>query len=175
MIFFGIAMKYAGLLKNDFVNGIGVCVSVWVQGCPYRCKGCHNPQTWDDNGGIEVDEDDLIAEIVSSIDTNGVVRNLSILGGEPLYDKNPNFLLKLIQIVKSSFPHIKIFLWTGAEKEEIEEMKRNEDTISKLLEMIDVIICGRFDINNRNVSLPLVGSSNQEIIFLKNKEVNNNG
>ena len=48
-------MKYAGILENDFVNGQGVCVSFWCQGCPLHCPGCHNPQTWDCNGGQRFD------------------------------------------------------------------------------------------------------------------------
>jgi len=36
-------MKYAGLMENDFSDGSGVCVSLWTQGCPHRCPGCHNP------------------------------------------------------------------------------------------------------------------------------------
>ena len=46
-------MKYAGIINNDVVNGKGVCVSFWSQGCPHRCPGCHNPQTWDFDKGIE--------------------------------------------------------------------------------------------------------------------------
>ena len=88
-------MKYAGLLKNDFINGEGVCVSVWVQGCPFRCKGCHNPQTWDFDEGIEVDEDALIDEVLAALNANGILRNLSILGGEPLAPQNRNFTNRL--------------------------------------------------------------------------------
>ena len=40
-------MKYAKIKPNDVVNGEGVCVSVWTQGCPHHCKGCFNPTTWD--------------------------------------------------------------------------------------------------------------------------------
>ena len=44
-------MRVAGLTKNDTTNGEGICVSLWVQGCPHHCKGCHNPESWDFNGG----------------------------------------------------------------------------------------------------------------------------
>ena len=49
-------MKYAGLIKNDFADGVGVCVSFWVQGCPHRCPQCHNPQTWDFDYGRKFTE-----------------------------------------------------------------------------------------------------------------------
>ena len=50
-------MRYAGLIANDMVNGEGVCVSFWTQGCPHRCPGCHNPETCDFDGGMEVPTD----------------------------------------------------------------------------------------------------------------------
>ena len=159
-------MRYAGLIENDFVNGIGVCVSIWMQGCPYRCKGCHNPSTWDDNGGMSINEDDLINKVVSAIGKNGIKRNLSILGGEPLYGKNPYFLYKLLLIVRTTYPNIAVFLWTGAERKEIEDMEKENKVITNLLELTNVVICGRFDVTKRDVSLPLVGSSNQEVIML---------
>ena len=46
-------MRLAGLKLNDCVDGEGISVSLWTQGCPHRCKGCHNPETWDFNGGYE--------------------------------------------------------------------------------------------------------------------------
>ena len=46
-------VKYASLIKNDVVNGEGICVSLWTQGCPFKCPGCHNPETWSFEGGID--------------------------------------------------------------------------------------------------------------------------
>ena len=77
-------MRYAGLIKNDIVDcDDGICVSLWLQGCPHRCKGCHNPETWDFNGGTEIPIEELIKEIIKSINENGVERNFSVLGVEP--------------------------------------------------------------------------------------------
>ena len=72
--------KYAGLITNDFVNGEGVCVSFWVQGCPFKCKGCHNPETWDFNGGKALPTD-IRGQIIKAICANGIMRNFSVLGG----------------------------------------------------------------------------------------------
>ena len=55
-------MKYAGVINNDVVNGYDVCVSYWCQGCRFRCPGCHNPQTWDFDGGKDINEDELADE-----------------------------------------------------------------------------------------------------------------
>ena len=81
-------MTYAGIIENDVSNGEGICLSYWTQGCPHKCKGCHNPQTWDDNAGIEIDENKLLCTIISKLNANNLLRNLSILGGEPLSPKN---------------------------------------------------------------------------------------
>ena len=53
-------MKYAGIVENDVVNGEGVCVSFFMQGCPHRCKGCHNPETWNFDGGKEAPLSEII-------------------------------------------------------------------------------------------------------------------
>ena len=76
-------VKYANLIKNDVVNGEGICVSLWTQGCPFRCPGCHNPETWSFEDGIDV-PNDLKGQIVKAISDNGITRNFSVLGGEPL-------------------------------------------------------------------------------------------
>ena len=100
-------IRIAGIDENDFVNGKGVSVSLFLQGCPFHCKGCHNPETWNPNGGEVWDWNVLINHILELITANGIQRNLSILGGEPLdtYDKR-DFIRLLIKVVKSHFPDI---------------------------------------------------------------------
>ena len=81
-------MRIAGINKNDVVNGEGICVALFTQGCPFHCKGCFNPETWDYDGGKEVPISDLISDVEAAIAANGVPRNFSILGGEPLIERN---------------------------------------------------------------------------------------
>ena len=156
-------MRYAGLLKNDFVNGRGVCVSFWTQGCQHRCPGCHNPQTWDFYGGLEAQEDELIEEIIEALDANGVARNLSILGGEPLQNCNTPFVAKLIATVRKRITRpIKIFLWTGAE---LNELRQDIDgAVYYILHNVDVLITGRFIAAERDITLKWRGSRNQQIV-----------
>jgi len=154
-------MKYAGIIKNDVVNGQKVCVSFWCQGCPHHCFGCHNQHTWDFDGGIDAKEDDLIAEIIEALKANGVERNLSILGGEPLCAENIGFTLALIHSVRSEYPDVTIFVWTGYT---FEELNSTGVVDGELFHKIDVLIDGRFEIDKKSYILPLRGSSNQRVI-----------
>ena len=72
-------MRIANIKYNDIVDGDGVCVSVWFQGCPYKCRGCHNPETWDFNGGYEIEYAELEKIVLEGLNKNGVLRNLSLL------------------------------------------------------------------------------------------------
>ena len=92
-------MKYAGYMPNDFVNGEGVCVSLWTAGCPHRCPGCFNSEIWDYDNGKTV-PNDIKGQIVKAISANGIQRNFSVLGGEPLSPQNREFVNDIIKIVK---------------------------------------------------------------------------
>lgn len=158
-------MKYAGILENDFVNGQGVCVSVWVQGCPLHCSGCHNPQTWDFKGGIDIGEDGLIDRVLDALNANGVKRNLSILGGEPMCEPNADFIQLLIYVVKKHNPNIKIFLWSGYTLEQLQEKAKEDKNIKYILDNIDMLAAGPFILAERDITLPYVGSRNQKVYF----------
>ena len=154
-------MKIAGLIRNDVVNGYDVCVSVWVQGCPFHCDGCHNPQTWSFGTGIEVEEDAFIEEVIAAIGQNGIKRNLSLLGGEPLCQQNYVFVKKLINDVKKQYPDIKIFIWTGYKWENLTREQ------FRVVVLADSIIDGQFELRKKDITLPFRGSSNQRIINVK--------
>lgn len=151
-------MRIAGLIRNDVVNGYDVCVSVWVQGCPFHCDGCHNPQTWSFGLGIEVEEDDFIHQVISAIGDNNIQRNLSLLGGEPLCEQNAPFVEKLINEVRKVYPNIRVFIWTGYKWEDL-----TSDQM-RVVGLSDIIIDGEFQLQLRDISLPFRGSSNQRII-----------
>jgi anaerobic ribonucleoside-triphosphate reductase activating protein len=153
-------MRYAGIIENDCVNGEGICVSLFTQGCHRHCKGCFNQKTWDFNGGIEIKEDELINKIINLINANGIKRNLSILGGEPLCEENQAFVAVLIDAVKERYPNIKIFLWTGYKIEEVPQSIYTSIIFSK----IDFIIDGEYIEEERDLSLKWRGSKNQRIL-----------
>ena len=134
-------MRYAGLIKNDIAAGEGINLTFFVQGCPIHCLGCHNPQTWDFDGGKEFTNDTL-KELLESLVANGITRNFSIMGGEPLCSENLFLTTLLIKTVKDKYPEIKIYLWTGYLYEDL--VKKNESKINWILDTIDYLIDGPF-------------------------------
>lgn len=155
-------MRYAGYMINDFVNGQGVCVSLWMQGCRKQCKNCHNPETWDFDGGYEMPHE-IDRVILDAIVKNGIRRNFSVLGGEPLCPENIGFVEHIISVVREAYPDIKIYVWSGYLLEEIKTFGQN------ILDKIDVLIDGPYDDDKRDITLPLRGSSNQRVL-LKGKD-----
>ena len=153
--------KYAGLMTNDFANGEGVCVSFWTQGCPHHCEGCQNPETWDFEGGLELPTD-IRGQIIKAICANGITRNFSVLGGEPLCSQNIEEVDQIITSVRAAFPQIKIFVWTGYTLEELQKEK-NEHIIN-ILSKIDILIDGKYEEEQRDITLELRGSKNQHIL-----------
>ena len=151
-------IRLAGINPNDIVDGNDICVSVWLQGCPHRCPQCHNPETWSFSGGKEYNEEEAIEKVISLISKNGIQRNLSLLGGEPLCPQNINFSLQLAKRVKEKYPNIKVFCWTGYLLEELDENK---------LKDIDILIDGKYDYKKRDITLYLRGSSNQRVLYKK--------
>ena len=154
--------RYAGLIKNDFANGTGTCVSFWTQGCPHHCQGCQNPETWNFNGGKEVPTD-IRGQIIKAICANNITRNFSVLGGEPLCKENLEEVDKIITSVRTAFPQIKIFVWTGYLLEDLK--KKHDDKINHILSQIDVLIDGPYIDAERDITLELRGSKNQRILY----------
>lgn len=154
-------MRYAGIVENDVVNGEGVCTSFFMQGCPHRCKGCHNPETWNFEGGKEASLSEIIEEILNAIDKNGIQRNFSVLGGEPFAKENVYPLFVILWQVKKTFPNIKIYVWTGFTLEELKEIPMSDS----ILQYVDVLIDGKFIEEERDITLKLRGSKNQRILY----------
>ena len=154
-------MKYAKIKPNDVVNGEGVCVSVWTQGCPHHCKGCFNPTTWDYNGG-DTWTMEKSREVLELLDKNGIHRHLSILGGEPLCPENIHGVVELCRYIKLYRPETKICVWTGYL---FEELISKYETL--MFKDIDLLIDGKFEESKKDIRLKMRGSSNQRIINIK--------
>lgn len=156
-------MRFSKIKDNDIVNGIGITMSIWTQGCPHHCKGCFNKETWTFNEGNEFTNDDL-NYIISNIDSFNVKRNLSVLGGEPLCPENVEGVINLCREFKKVYPDKLIYLWTGYTIEEFNKLQK------QVLEYVDFIIDGKFEEAKKNLNLHLRGSSNQRVLNVKNNE-----
>ena len=156
-------MQYAGVIANDFSAAPGVAVTFFTQGCPHRCPGCHNPETWDFNGGKEFTPETL-EEIIQALTANGITRSLCILGGEPLCPQNLELTLLVISYAREKVPGVKVYIWTGYIYENL--LKNEAPELKKILAETDVLIDGPYIAALRDTTLHMRGSSNQRIINL---------
>nr|DAF66690.1 MAG TPA: anaerobic ribonucleoside-triphosphate reductase activating protein [Caudoviricetes sp.] len=154
-------LNYADIKPNDSVNGIGISVSLFVQGCDGKCEGCFNKETWNFEHGKSFGGREL-QYIKRCLHANDVKRNFSVLGGEPLHPRNIKEVVTIINNIKSFDNSIKIFVWTGYI---FEELLRLYD--KKMFNNIDVLIDGKFEKNKKDLTLKLRGSSNQRIIDIQ--------
>ena len=157
--------RYNTIIKNDVTNGEGVCVSFFVQGCPHHCKGCFNEETWSFSLGKEYDSK-VKWEVIEAIGANGIERNFSVLGGEPMAPQNLEMVEELVTAVRHAYPKIKIYLWTGYQFEDL--ISNPANNIQQILDCVDVLIDGVFVESLKDLSLNLRGSSNQHIYIKKN-------
>lgn len=155
--------KIAGIYWDDTAAAPGISLSVYFSGCHFHCPGCHNPEAQDFNYGQDFTIS-LREEIIKKLGKNGVMRSLSILGGEPLADENIQDVLSLIGWCKLTYPNLKIYLWTGYTLEEL--IARNNTKVNHILHNITCLIDGRYEQDKRDTTLPLRGSSNQRIIMM---------
>lgn len=154
-------MKYSEITYPDVNNGEGCRVTLFVSGCSHRCKGCHNPETWNFDFGKDFNDDvkNRLFEIVSK----PYIKGLTLSGGDPLdsYDD----VLNLVKEFRKHFGELKdIWLYTGYMIDDLLDLNKEE-----ILDYIDVLVDGKYDESQRDVSLPFRGSRNQRIIKIKER------
>ena len=147
-------MRYHNITKDDMLNGEGLRVVLWVAGCGHACPGCHNPVTWDADGGLPFDreaEDELFAELGKDY-----VSGVTLSGGDPLFPANRADVGALCARIREQFPDKTIWLYPGYTWEEIQDLP--------LLENVDVVVDGRFVQTQADSQLHWRGSANQRVI-----------
>ena len=147
-------MRYHNITKDDMLNGDGLRVVLWVAGCSHCCKECHNPITWDPNGGLEFDEA-AKQEIFEELEKN-YVHGITFSGGDPLHINNAYDVAELAKEIREKYPHKSIWLYTGAKWEEAKH--------AKVVPYLDVLVDGEFIVEKKDITLHWVGSSNQRVI-----------
>ena len=146
-------IRIAGIVPESYVDGEGIRFAIFMQGCLRNCKGCHNPDTHDLNGGKIIDT----SEIIDAIKKNPLLTGITLTGGEPLLQIAP--ALELAKAAK--FLNLNVWLYTGYKFEEIPE------DAQELLNFVDVVVDGEFVEELRDLTLDFRGSKNQRIIYLK--------
>lgn len=150
-------MRYHNITKDDMLNGDGLRVVLWTAGCSHCCKNCHNPITWDPNGGLpftESEKNEIFAELEKDY-----ISGITFSGGDPLHPSNITEVTGLAKEIRRKYPEKTIWLYTGALWEEIQ----NEEIVRYL----DICIDGEFECDKKDASLKWRGSSNQRIILVQ--------
>ncbi len=145
-------VRILDIIRGTTVDGPGFRTSIYFAGCRHECPGCHNPQSWDFNGGRETDIDDIM-KIVIEEDFD-----VTLTGGDPMYQ--PEIVKELSRRVKEAGHSV--WVYTGFTWEEIQNDRRLMDA----LEYVEAIVDGPFIMSLRDTDLKFRGSSNQKIVFL---------
>lgn len=150
-------MRYHNITTDDMLNGDGLRTVLWVAGCTHRCEGCHNPITWDIEGGIPFDEA-AETELFEKLSVN-YISGVTFSGGDPLHPHNREEITRLAKKIRAELPDKTIWLYTGFEWEDIKELE--------IIQLLDVVVDGRFVKSLLDAKLHWKGSSNQRVIDVK--------
>ena len=148
-------LQLSGTANDSIVDGPGLRFTIFVQGCPHRCKGCHNPQTHDVKGGKTAEKEEMLEKTRS----NPMLDGVTFSGGEPFCQALP-----LAEIGKKVHElGLNTITYTGYTFEEL-YARRNESGIGELLEVTDFLIDGPFIEAQKSYQLQFRGSANQRIL-----------
>lgn len=150
-------MYYGEIKHYDIANGEGVRVSLFVSGCRNHCEGCFQPETWDFKYGQPFTKE-VMCELYGEL-ANPYIDGLSILGGDPFEPENESELTPFLRKLKSAMPTKTVWVYTGYLYEDLKD--------HEMMQYIDVLVDGRFEIERRNISLRFRGSENQRILDVK--------
>lgn len=146
-------LRLASALQQDsIVDGPGIRMVIWTQGCMHNCKGCHNPQTHDLTAGELIDSDELIAQMKEAQLQTG----LTLSGGEPFLQSEA--LLPIVQAAKEM--RLNIWAYSGFTYEQL----ISHEEYRNLLNYLDVLVDGKFMEEEKDYRLKFKGSKNQRII-----------
>ena len=157
-------MRYNLIRKMDISNGPGVRVSIFMQGCPFHCKNCFNPETWEFSYGEPFDE--AVIDKILAMLTPAYIRGITYLGGEPFEPENQPGLLELSRRIRAAYPEKSIWSFTGYlfDRDILAKKLGPWEVTQELLSYLDVLVDGPFVASLKNLNLRFRGSSNQRLI-----------
>lgn len=145
-------IRFSDVIGESMVDGKGIRVVAFFQGCPRACEGCHNPSLQPAEGGREMEEENFARILLNRV--TPLHQGITFSGGEPFLQEKA--LFKVLKHLKKENPQLDIWVYTGFTYEEVKEMPS--------LKLIDVLVDGPFMIEKRDLNLAFRGSSNQRII-----------
>lgn len=149
-------IRLAGVVRESIVDGPGLRFTIFCQGCPHGCEGCHNPATHDFSGGYDCDIDKILA----AVDENPLLDGVTFSGGEPMCQ--PEAFSRLAAELKKR--QLNIVTYTGYTYEELLKISETRPAVQELLDLTDLLIDGRFTMAKRDLTLLFRGSDNQRVI-----------
>ncbi len=150
-------MNYMTYHSIDVVNGPGTRCTLFVSGCIHACRGCYNQKSWNVDAGHEFTqefEDKIISDLQC---TDRPLQGLSLSGGDPLHPSNVDAVFKLVKRVIDECPGKDIYMWSGYLLADMDHKQRS------IVDLIDVLIDGKFEQDKYDPALKWRGSSNQVI------------
>jgi len=146
-------IRIYGTVNDSIVDGPGLRYTVFTQGCPHKCPGCHNPESHDFDGGRLVDTDEIIAQMKK----NPLLDGVTLSGGEPFCQ--PEACLEIAKAVHGA--GMNVWAYSGYTYEQLKEKA------PELLNEVDVLVDGPFILAQRSLELKFKGSRNQRLIDVK--------
>lgn len=152
-------LHYLYTYPETIVDGEGIRYSIYLAGCRHHCKGCHNKASWNPQAGSLLTQQ-KVDEIINEINANPLLDGITFSGGDPFY--NPEEFLPLIKTIKER-TNMNIWCYTGYTYEQLMNMK----VCREILQLVDVLVDGKFIEDLYSPYLEFRGSSNQRIIKLR--------
>lgn len=156
-------LRIAGIEKESITDGVGIRYTVFTQGCKHKCLGCHNPETHDINGGYDI----AIDEIIEDLKSNPLLDGITLSGGDPFFQAKE--CTELLVRIRKELKHLNVWAYSGFT---FEQLLRNKD-MREMLELVDVLVDGRFVLKRRTLESRFKGSENQRIIDVRKSLENN--
>ena len=146
-------LELSGIVEDSIVDGPGIRATIFSQGCPHHCPGCHNPETWEFGCGTPMEEETIL-KIVRS---NPLCRGVTFSGGEPFAQADG--FAKLGKLLKDA--GYEVASYSGYT---FEQLLHGTPAQRELLATIDVLIDGPFILAEKSLEVPFRGSKNQRIL-----------